>query len=63
MYKFSEKEKYAEQSAKEVAEAMAANMAANMADPNFLDKRELRLDEARREVLAKKKFRDINKGE
>ena len=41
---------------------MAANMAANMADPDFLDKRELRLDEARKKVFAKRKYRKISKG-
>ena len=56
------KEKSGSQSVKEVADAMAANMAANMADPDFFNKKELMLDEARREVLAKRKFRKISKG-
>lgn len=41
------------QTAEDVAAAMVENMKKNMEDPDFLDKKELMLDEVRNDVLKK----------
>ena len=44
-----------DQSAKEIAEIMVQNMIANMNDPNFLDEKERRLQEAAAKVIEERK--------
>jgi len=44
--------------AKRVAEAMVANMKANMEDPDFLLKKERRMQEAAHKVIKKRKERE-----
>ncbi|MFO7797768.1 MAG: hypothetical protein ACQERB_04510 [Promethearchaeati archaeon] len=44
--------------AKKVAEVMVANMKANMEDPDFLLKKERRMQEAANKVLKKRKERE-----
>jgi hypothetical protein len=48
-----EKEEIKNQTAKDVAAAMVENMKKNMEDPDFLDKKEKRLDEVTKEVLKR----------
>jgi len=58
-----EKEKSKAQSAKEIAKIMAANMAANMKDPDFLMKKERRLQHAANKVLREYKLTEEKKQE
>jgi hypothetical protein len=55
-----ETEKKEGQSAKEIAEIMVENMKANMENPDFLHEKELRLDEARNEVIKERIEREKN---
>jgi hypothetical protein len=55
-----ETEKKEGQSAKEIAEIMVENMKANMENPDFLNEKELRLDEARNEVIKERIEREKN---
>ena len=50
----NEKEESKGQSAKEIAEIMAANME----DPDFLHKKELMEDKARKKIVEKRKLRE-----
>jgi len=49
------------QTANEVAQAMVENMIANMNNPDFLDEKERRLQEARDDVLKDKEIRNKEK--
>ncbi|MFX1396271.1 MAG: hypothetical protein ACFFAS_04420 [Promethearchaeota archaeon] len=46
------------QSAKDIAKIMVENMKANMKDPDFFNKKERRMQEARYKVLKERKNRE-----
>ena len=55
-----DEKKKEEQSAKEIAEIMVENMKANMANPNFLNEKEIMLDEIRKDIIEKRNEREKN---
>jgi hypothetical protein len=58
-----EKEKSKDAEAKKVAEIMLANMKANMEDPDFLLKKERRLQKATEKALERMKEREEKRKE
>lgn len=58
MSKKEDTEKSKDHSAREIAEIMVQNMIANMNNPNYIEEKELRMQEAAKKVLDERRKRE-----